>query len=102
MAQKRPLTVREIQASKVSKHKDRVIILNTSKQLVPIHLRSPRDKEGKRVDFYVGARDVRLRPGQKFEFNKDLLWDTQVDRLQKQGKIQVIYDSEKKAIESNV
>lgn len=49
----------------------------------------------KGIDFYFGAQDIRLAPGQRFKFDKRRLWSSQVDRLQKQKKIQIIYDSDK-------
>jgi hypothetical protein len=92
----RPKTMREIQAEKASSvGKAEVRILNISKQVIPIHLRPPSG-----VDFYVGAEDVRLYPGKSKMFKKHRLWLPQVDRLKKQQKVQVVYDSdvaEKKA-----
>ena len=88
---KRPLTVREIQAAtKKSDDTSTIILMNVSKQLVPIHQRAP-----KGVDVYFGAQDIQLYPGARHTFKKSLLWNSQIDRLQKQRKIQIIYDSEK-------
>lgn len=87
----RPKTMREIQAEKASASiSAEVTIMNVSSQLVPIHLKSP-----KGVDFYIGAQDIRLKRGQVHKFKKSRLWMEQVERLQKQGKIQVISDTEK-------
>lgn len=90
MATIRPKTVREIQQEKSKQDRGTVTIYNKSKQMVPIHLDAP---EG--VDFYVGAQDVRLRPGQTHKFRKNRLRMAQVERLQKQGLIQVLHDSAK-------
>jgi hypothetical protein len=86
---KRPLTVREMQ-NKKEINSGRVRLLNTSKQLIKIHLRAP---EGS--DFFLAAQDVSLNPGQSYLFKKDRLWLEQVDRLTKQGKIQKMFDSER-------
>ena len=87
----RPKTIRQIQAQKQEERNSaEVIILNISKQLVNIHLRPP-----KGVDFYIGAQDIALKPGQTFSFKKVRLWMSQVERLQKQQKVQVISDTEK-------
>jgi|APFre7841882654_1041346.scaffolds.fasta_scaffold36935_1 hypothetical protein len=89
----RPKTMREIQAENVAKAgKGEVRILNISKQTIPIHLKPP-----KGVDFYVGAQDVRLGAGKSHMFRKSRLWLEQVERLEKQRRIQVLYDSEKAA-----
>lgn len=92
MAQlKRPKTVREMQAEKAKKNGvGQVTIENCSKQLVPIHLNPP-----KGVDFYIGAQDIRLQPGQVHKFKKNRLRMPQIERLQKQRMIRVIYDSDK-------
>lgn len=85
----RPRTVREIQAEKEKQNNPGAITLyNCSKQLISIHLNPP---EG--VDFYVGAQDVRLKPKQTYKFRRDRVRMPQVDRLRKQGMIEVIYDS---------
>lgn len=87
----RPRTIREVQAEKQRDvQQGRQTILNISKQLIKIHLRAP-----KKVDFYYGAQDISLRPGQSFSFPKGRLWDGQVNRLQKKGKVQVVSDTEK-------
>jgi len=79
----RPKTIREIQAEKRQKEDDEEIILsNCSKQMIPIHLDAPAG-----VDFYIGAVDYRLRPGQSFKFKKSRLRMPQIERLQKQGFI---------------
>jgi len=91
---KRPLTVREMQARKAKKETaDIVRILNTSKQLVTIHLRSPKKEDGKRVDFFLGAVDKPIRPNQHIEVVKDRLWESQIERLSKRGMIRVILDT---------
>ena len=88
---KRPKTVRETQAEKAKKQGiGTVTLYNCSKQMVPIHLDAP-----KGVDFYVGAQDIRLLPGQTHKFKKDRLRMPQVERLQKQRMIRIIYDSDK-------
>lgn len=87
---KRPMTVREMQAAKKKKtDRGTITIYNDSKQMVPIHLDAP---EG--VDFYVGAQDVRLKPGQTYKFRKNRIRMEQITRLRKQGFIQVLHDSE--------
>jgi len=84
---KRPKTIREIQEEKKKKEGDEeeVTITNCSKQLIPIHLDAP-----KGVDFYLGAQDFRLGPGQSFKFKTTRLRKAQVERLQKQGFIKVL------------
>jgi hypothetical protein len=89
---KRPPTMHEMQVEKQKKKGLDIVIENISKQLIPIHQRQP-----KGVDFYFGAQDIRLGPGQRFTFDKRRLFTSQVERLQKQKKIQVIYDAEKQS-----
>lgn len=87
----RPKTMREMQAEKAASNiSAEITIMNVSGQLVPIHLRSP-----KGIDFYVGAQDIRLKRGQVHKFRKNRLWMEQILRLQKQGKIQIVSDTEK-------
>lgn len=81
----RPKTIREIQSQKVEGDKSTITINNVSKQMIPIHLNPP-----KGVDFYVGAQDIRLRPGQTHTLKLSRVRIKQVERLQKMGKIQVI------------
>lgn len=88
MAKKRPLTVREMQKKK-QKQQAVVRLYNCSRQQVPIHLNAP-----KGVDFFFGAQDVRLNPGQHHTFDKSRITPEQVERLSKQGMIRVLYDSE--------
>jgi hypothetical protein len=83
---KRPKTIKEIQAGKRRDEDDEeIMISNCSKQLISIHLDAPPD-----VDFYIGAQDYRLRPGQSFKFKKSRLRMPQVDRLRKQGFIRTV------------
>ena len=94
----RPKTVREMQADQKKREKSgEITISNCSKQLVPIHLNAP-----KGVDFYVGAQDYRLYPGKMFTFKKDRLRMQQVERLQKQGMIQIIFDSDKQLVPQEI
>lgn len=80
---KRPKTVKEIQNKKQhTENNEEITIINCSKQLVPIHVNAP---EG--VDFYIGAQDYRLGPGQSCKFKRARLRIEQVDRLRKQGLI---------------
>lgn len=81
----RPRTIREIQSQKVDGDKSTITVYNTSKQLIAISLNPP-----KGVDFYVGAQDIRLRPGQTHTLKLSRVRIKQVERLQKMGKIQVI------------
>ena len=90
----RPKTMREIQATKSKEDRATITLYNKSKQLIPIHLDAP-----KGVDFYVGAQDIRLRPGQTYKFRRDRVRMAQVERLQKRGMIQVLHDSTKQADE---
>jgi len=90
MARKRPPTVDEIKARRAPRKKETIRILNVSKQLVPIHLKPPRKQDGDRTDFYVGAQDVRLGPGQDHLFDADRIWSSQITRLQKQGRIRIV------------
>ena len=87
----RPRTIREAQSAKTKSAKSaEMTLLNISNQLIKIHLRAP-----KKVDFYVGAQDVSLIPGQSYTFKKNRLWLEQVERLQKQRSISVVSDTEK-------
>jgi len=92
--QKRPLSIREIQAAKSQQHEvGTLLISNISKQKLNIHLRPP-VINGKRMDFYVGAQDIALIPGQSYPFKKDRLWMEQVNRLRQEGKVAVLADSD--------
>jgi hypothetical protein len=91
---KRPQTIREIQAEKAKQQDQGTMILyNCSRQVISIHLDPP-----KGVDFYVGAQDIRLKPKQTHTFKRDRLRIPQIDRLRKQGMLEVIHDSEKQHI----
>jgi len=81
----RPQTMREIKAQKTSGDKSTITICNTSKQLISIHLDPP-----KGVDFYIGAQDIRLRPGQTYTEKLSRIRIGQINRLQKMGKIQIV------------
>jgi hypothetical protein len=97
---KPPLTQKQIQKKKARKEKEErkeVIIINTSQQMVPIHVRA---SEG--VDFYVGEQSIHLRPKQKHRFPVHRLYSTQISRLQKRRAIQVIKISSGKAPETPV
>ena len=89
---KRPLTQKEIQAKKRQTDDTRatITVVNTSRQVIPIHV-----KPAPGIDFYQGAQDIRLNPGQKMTFPKKRLWSTQIDRLQKRRFLQVFSDTEK-------
>ena len=90
----RPRTIREMQADKEKETiSPTMTIQNICKQLIKIHLRPP-EKNGKKVDFFVGAEDINLNPLQTHVFKKSRLWLGQVDRLQKTRKIVVLKDSE--------
>lgn len=82
---KRPLAIREMQAKKKKEDKGKIRIYNCSRQQIPIHLNAP-----KGVDFFLGAQDIRLNPGQYHIFNRNRVRMGQIERLQKQGMIQVI------------
>jgi hypothetical protein len=93
---KRPLTMREMRAAKTASNEGGIMmLLNISKQLVHVHLKPPLVNGNKRADFYVGAQDVPLKPGQSYKFRKNRLWIEQVTRLCKQRCLQVISDTEK-------
>ena len=91
MAQKRPMTAKEIRETmnREAGGDDEIRVMNVSKQLIRIHLHAPEN-----VDFYVGATDVELKPGQQHTFKKRRLQPGQVERLCKQGLLQITYDSE--------
>jgi hypothetical protein len=91
----RPRSIREMQAEKV-KEQDvgTLTIQNISEQLIKINLLPP-EKNGKRVDFYVGSEDINLKVGQTHAFKKNRLNMAQVNRLQKMHQISVIVDSDK-------
>lgn len=86
----RPKTMREIQAEKKPKA-GRIRILNISKQLIKINLKPPNRK----VDWFIGTQDIDIRPGKTATLTKDRVQIHQVERLCKQGHIQVIYDSDR-------
>ena len=87
--QKRPLAIREMQAKKKKEDKGTIQIYNCSKQQVPIHLNAP-----KGVDFFIGAQDIRLNPGQHHTFKKSRIRPGQIERLSKQGMIQILGETE--------
>ena len=89
----KPQTVRELQKQKeqeAAKTRATLTIQNISKQRIPIHTRPPQG-----VDFYMGAQDVQLDPGNTYTFPKHRLWDTQIDRLCKRKMISIISDTSK-------
>ena len=85
----RAKTVREMQVE-AAKESGEMNIQNISNQVIPIHMRPPKD-----IDFYLGAQDVRLHPNKNKTFKKSRLWLEQIERLQKQRKIQVLSDTAK-------
>ena len=95
----KPKLVREIKAEKEQakqQNKSIITIANISKQMIPIHLNPPAG-----VDFYIGAEDKHLRPGQRYPFPKHRVRIQQIIRLQKRGFISVISDSDRIKEESN-
>jgi hypothetical protein len=94
--------MREMQAARISSQVDdgEIVVMNVSKQIVPIHLRPPYIDNNKRADFFVGAQDLRLRPGQQFRIKKNRCWMGQIERLSKQRCIAVIADTQKTARKS--
>lgn len=78
-------TQKQIQNSKKEDPKERVLIINKSKQNVPINTRAANG-----VDFYIGEQQYQLKPGNKFTFFKHRLYSTQINRLQKKGFITVM------------
>ena len=85
----RPKTMKEIRAQ-TEEVSGEMMIYNCCKQLIKVHLKPP-----KGVDFYMGAQDIDVKPGQTAKFKKNRLWLQQVERLCKQGKLQVLSDSDK-------
>ena len=88
----RPKTVSEVQAEKAKEKQDtenRLTVANVSKQLIKIHLKQPPG-----VDFFIGAQDIELKPGQTHAFRKSRLIEKQIMRLQKQGFIRVVSDTD--------
>lgn len=85
----RPQTIREMQAKKLAAQKvGDITLMNIAQpsQLIIIHLKAP-----KGVDFYMGAQDVHLpRRGSKYTFKKNRIIPGQIERLQKQQKIEVV------------
>lgn len=82
-----PKTQRQIAAEKKKKEqqKEYVDILNNSRMMIGIQLKSP---EG--IDFLLGEQTVRLMSGKRFTFDKSrLYWDSQIRNLQKRGVIKV-------------
>lgn len=88
----RPKTMQEIRQQQVEVNPGEMMIYNCCRQLIKVHLRAPAG-----VDFYLGAQDINLRPGQTAKFKKNRLWLEQIGRLCKQGKLQVLSDSDKVA-----
>jgi hypothetical protein len=90
---KRPLTQREIRARKGQGVKrDKVTILNTSRQIVPITI-----KHGKGQDFFLHSQTIWLHPGKSAAIWKDKLYDTQISGLCKKRIIALYGDTEKLA-----
>jgi hypothetical protein len=84
-APQRPLTQREIRKVKKEREDETyIIIYNISKQMIPIQLKSPPG-----VDFYVGEQTVNLNKGKSGKFPMSRLRQTQLDNLQKSGRIRV-------------
>lgn len=84
-------SIREIQQEKARASAERrsvITVQNISNQKISIHLNPPPG-----VDFYIGAEDKPLRPGQQATFQKSRARMDQITRLQKMGKIQVISDN---------
>lgn len=81
--------MREIQAKRQAAQKvGEITLMNVAQpsQLIIIHLKAP-----KGVDFYLGAQDVHLpRRGSRYTFKKNRIIPGQIERLQKQQKIQVL------------
>lgn len=88
--EKRPLTAKEIQQRSVPIDNSTTTIMNSSKQLIKIHMKQP-----KGVDFFIGAQDVSLKPNQAYVFKSSRLWDEQIERLCKQGILRVVGKTEK-------
>jgi hypothetical protein len=78
----RPLTQREIK--KAQETEEYIIIHNICKQMIPIQLKAPVG-----VDFFAGEQTVSLNRGKSGRFPVSRLRATQVENLQKSGKIRV-------------
>jgi hypothetical protein len=93
-APRRPQTLREVEAQRQAEQKvGQITVMNISEpsQLIKIHLKAP-----KGVDFYIAAQDIALpRRGSRHTFRKDRIIPGQIERLQKQRKIQVISDTDR-------
>lgn len=93
---RRPLSIRERQNRE--QNKEEVVlarITNTSKQMVPIHLRPPIGRNGKRIDFYFGAEDKRLSPNKSIVVDLSRTYDSQITRLKQKKMISVIIEQDK-------
>jgi hypothetical protein len=87
----RPKTMREMQADKAAKQQlsvATITVTNISKQLIKVHLNAP-----KGVDFYVGAQDISLTPGQTFTFKKNRVRLDQITNLRKQRKLSLVSET---------
>jgi len=80
-------TQRQIQKEQNKKVlEEYVTILNCSKQLITIHLKSPKSVN----NFFLGDQGIYLHPGKKASFPKSrLMWDEQIANLQKKGSIKI-------------
>ena len=68
-----------------------VRIYNSSRQMIPIQVRTPGS------DFYSNEQQIRLAPGQDTLLPKSHLRAEQIQNLKARGFIKVIYDSEEQA-----
>lgn len=87
----RPKTIREMQAEKAAKQQastSTITVTNISKQLIKVHLNPP-----KGVDFYVGAQDINLTPGQTFTFKKNRVRLDQITNLRKNKKLALVSET---------
>ena len=62
-------------------------IYNSSKQMIPIQVRSPKG------DFYASEQQIRLLPGKDVLLPKSHIMQEQVDNLAKRRMIRVIYET---------
>lgn len=87
---KRPLTQREIQTSKIKAAKTEWVTLynRLPKQAVQIQLRAPNG-----VDFFLGEQCVYIPVGQTAKFPVNRLYKEQIVNHQKAGRISIISGS---------
>jgi hypothetical protein len=90
MANKRPLTQREIMKRTPKADDPAITIYNNTNNIVQIQIREP----GK--DFYVSEQTIRIPPKKSYRARADYFNSHQLQNLKERGEIKVLMDTEKK------